>query len=220
MVPRWAESGGKDSVFIRYDNPKLKKRLLEETTININRRGGPEKLLIVKSADSVYIGKNLLEISEELKLTPAEAAFKILRTSYVRVASFNMNPYDIKNFMTKDWVVTGSDGNTGHPRKYGSFPHKYNEYVKGSKTINLSDFINKSSSKTADIFKIPNRGRLVENNYADIIIFNPETFKDKANYIDAFQLSEGLEYSIINGKFSIEKGEYTNKLNGNVLKKI
>lgn len=220
IVPRWAESGGKDSLFIRYDNPKLKKRLLEETSINITRRGGPDKLLIVKSADSIYIGKNLLEISEELNLTPAETAFKILRTSYVRVASFNMIPYDIKNFMTQDWVVTGSDGNTGHPRKYGSFPRKYNKYVKEDKTINLSTFINGSSSKTAAIFKIPNRGSLVENYYADIIIFNPEKFKDKANYIDAFQLSEGLEYSIINGKLSIEKGKYINKLNGKVLKKI
>ena len=219
VVARWTESGGKDSLFIRYDNPNLRKLILEETTINIKRRGGPDKLLIVKCTDSVFTGKDLLEISKMLELSPAEAVFEILRTGYVRVASFNMISYDIENFMRQDWVVTGSDGNTGHPRKYGSFPKKYYKYVKQEQVIDLPTYINNSTSRTAEIFKIQKRGKLVEGNYADIIIFKPESFKDKANYIDAFQLAEGIEYSIINGKISIEKGEYTDKLNGKVLEK-
>ena len=55
--------------------------------------------------------------------------------------------------------------------------------------------------------------------YADIIIFDPDTFKDLADYTEAFKLSEGLEYSIINGKLSVENGKFTNQLNGEVLKK-
>ena len=45
-------------------------------------------------------------------------------------------------------------------------------------------------------------------------------FKDKADYEDAFQFSEGLEYSIINGKLSVENGTFTGQLNGKVFKKI
>ncbi len=219
VVPRWAESGGKDSLFIRYKNPKLKQQILEETKKNIVRRGGSDKLLLVKVPDSSFVNKNLLEVSEMLKVNPEEAVFKILEKGYVRVASFNMNPYDIHNFMRQDWVVTGSDGNTGHPRKYGSFPRKYHKYVKQNGIINVATFINNSTSKTAEIFRIPNRGKLKEGYFADIIIFNPETFKDKANYQDAFQLSEGLEYSIINGKFSVENRKFSEQLNGKILKK-
>ena len=87
-----------------------------------------------------------------------------------------MNSEDIVNFMKEPWVVTGSDGNTGHPRKYGSFPRKYHKYVKQDKVINVATFINGSTAKTAEIFKIPNRGHLQEGYYADVIIFNPETF--------------------------------------------
>ena len=219
VVPRWAESGGKDSLFIRYNNPKYKQQILNETKKNITRRGGPDKLLIVKSEESKFVGKNLLEISEILKVNPQEAVYTALKTGYIRVASFNMNPYDIHNFMKQEWVVTGSDGNTGHPRKYGSFPRKYDKYVKQDKVIDVATFINNSTSKTAEIFKIPYRGQLQEGYYADIIIFNPETFKDIADYTDAFQLAEGLEYSIINGKLSIENGKFTKQLNGKVLKK-
>tara|TARA_R110002051_G_scaffold126663_2_gene200300 strand:+ start:10534 stop:12090 length:1557 start_codon:yes stop_codon:yes gene_type:complete len=219
VVPRWAESGGKDSIFTRYNNPNFRKLILEETTTNIKRRGGPDKLLIVKSTDSIFIGKDLLEISKVLEISPAEAVFEILKKGYARVASFNMTPYDIENLMKQDWVVTSSDGNTGHPRKYGSFPRKYHQYVKQKKVIDLPTYINNCTSRTADIFKIPKRGKLIEGNYADIIIFKPEAFKDKADYINAFQLAEGIEYSIINGKVSIEKGISTEKLNGKVLDK-
>lgn len=218
-VPRWAESGGKDSLYIRYQQPNLKKRILEETKQNIARRGGPNKLLIVMTKDSSYLGKNLLEISEMLNIPPEESVFEILKNSSARVASFNMTTEDIHNYMKQSWMVTGSDGNTGHPRKYGSFPRKYRKYVLEDKVIDIATFINGSSSKTAKIFRIPNRGKLQEGYFADIIIFDPQRFRDKANYTDAFQFSEGLEYSIINGQLSVENGEFTNQLNGRVLTK-
>ncbi len=219
VVPRWAESGGKDSLFIRYNDPKLKRRILSETKDNITRRGGPEKLLIVKADDSSFVNKDLLAVSKMLNTTPEEAVFDALQKGYVRVASFNMNPYDIHNFMKQDWVVTGSDGNTGHPRKYGSFPRKYEKYVLKDKIIGLSNFIINSTSKTAEILKIPNRGVLKDGYFADIIVFNPDSFSDKATYKDAFQLSEGLEYCVLNGQIVIEKGIFLEKLQGRVLKK-
>ena len=219
VVPRWAESGGKDSLFKRFKNLKLRQQILDETKNNISLRGGPEKLLVVRANDTALIGKNLLEISQNLKTTPEEAAFNILENNSIGVASFNMNEEDIENFMKQDWVVTGSDGNTGHPRKYGAFPRKYNSYVKERQIIDLATFINQSTFKTAEIFKIPKRGKLEEGYFADIIIFNPETFRDVADYNNPFQLSEGLEYSIINGLLSIENGEFNGALNGKVLEK-
>jgi len=219
VVPRWAESGGKDSLFIRYNSKKFRKKILNETRINIKRRGGPDKLLIVKSDEPKFVGKHLLEISKMLNVSPEEAVFKTLMTGYVRVASFNMNTKDIHAFMKRSWVVTGSDGNTGHPRKYGSFPRKFHKYVMTDKVISTAQFINSSTYRTAEIFKINNRGKIEKGYFADIIIFNPKTFKDIANYSDAFQFSKGLEYSIINGKISVEKGKFIEQLNGKVLKK-
>ena len=219
VVPRWVESGGLDSMFIRYNNPRLKQRILQETKINIARRGGPEKLLIINSDDNTIAGKNLLEISKILNSSPAESVFAILKKTQAKVASFNMIDDDISNFMKQDWVVTGSDGGSGHPRKYGTFPRKYNKYVKEENKIQINEFIKASTSKTADVLKITNRGTLKEGYFADIIIFNPKTFKDKADYEDAFQFAEGLEYSIINGVIAIEKGKATNVLPGIILKK-
>lgn len=218
VVPRWAESGGKDSMFIRYTDARLKPQILHEVAENIVLRGGADKLLIVDSDHKEFEGKTLQEIAEDMGLEANEAVFEILAKGYARVASFSIAPYDIQNFMQQDWVVTSSDGNTGHPRKYGTFPRKYKEYVKNS-VIDLADFINGSTSLTANILGIPKRGKIQEGYYADIIIFDPETFGDKADYQDPFQLSEGLLYSIINGKISVENGNYTGQLNGKTIKK-
>ena len=141
-VPRWAESGGKDSLFFRYNQPKHKARILKETKENITRRGGSNKLLFVQTDDSMYVGKNLLEVAEILQLSAEKTVYEVLKNRGVRVASFNMTQNDIYNFMKQPWVVTGSDGNSGHPRKYGSFPRKYHKYVKQEKVITLPNFIN------------------------------------------------------------------------------
>ncbi|MCK0107856.1 amidohydrolase family protein [Flavobacteriaceae bacterium S0825] len=218
-VPRWAESGGLDSLFIRYKNTASKAKILKETKRNITRRGGPEKLLISKADDSTLVGLNLLEISKKYNLSAEESVYKALSTGFVKVVSFNMHDDDLANFMKQSWVVTGSDGGSGHPRKYGSFPKKYAHYVKKENVIDLGEFVNNSTSKTAEILQISKRGKLEVGYFADIIIFNPEEFKDIANYNDAFQLAEGLEYSIINGELSIENGEFSNRLNGKVLVK-
>ncbi|MBW8201031.1 N-acyl-D-amino-acid deacylase family protein [Flagellimonas abyssi] len=217
VVPRWAESGGTDSLFIRFQNPALRSKILEETQRNITRRGGADKLLVIQAPDTTLVGKNVLEIAEDLGKSPENAVFDILKTGYIKIASFNMNSYDIENFMVQPWVVTGSDGGSGHPRKYGTFPYKYRKFVKQDSILNMASFINRSSSKTAEILKLSKRGTIQEGNYADIIIFDPKNFTDKADYMDAFQISEGVIYSIINGKLSIENGKFTKKLNGKVL---
>lgn len=219
VVPRWAESGGMDSLFYRLNNPNLKQKILAETEQNIERRGGPDKLLVVGAKDNDLVGKNVLELSADLKLGPAETVLEILKSGPIKVASFNMTAYDIENFMRQPWVVTGSDGGDGHPRKYGTFPRKYNTYVKEKKVIGLARFISNSSAKTAGILKIPDRGQLKEGYYADIIIFDPEKFTDKSTYTDAYELANGLVHSIVNGKITAKNGQYTQVRAGKVLKK-
>ena len=130
VVPRWAESGGSDSLFIRFQNPALRSKILGETQRNITRRGGADKLLVIQAPDTTLVGKNVLKIAEDLGKSPENAVFDILKTGYIKIASFNMNSYDIENFMVQPWVVTGSDGGSGHPRKYGTFPYKYRKFVK------------------------------------------------------------------------------------------
>jgi N-acyl-D-amino-acid deacylase len=61
------------------------------------------------------------------------------------------------------------------------------------------------------------RGLLLEGYKADIVIFDSENIKDNATYADSEQYATGVEYVIIGGQLSVEKGKYNGTLNGKVL---
>ena len=61
---------------------------------------------------------------------PVAAAIAVIRADDPAVASFNQTEPDIKAFMRRPWVMTGSDASAGHPRDYGSFARKYSKYVR------------------------------------------------------------------------------------------
>jgi len=138
-----------------------------------------------------------------------DAAMKIIRNGGASVASFNMNQDDINEFMKQTWVMTGSDGSNGHPRKYGTFPKKIKEYVLEKEILTLVEFIQRSTSLTAESHKIAKRGSLVKGYFADIIVFKPEEIKDNATFKEPRKLAEGMHYVLVNGKIAIANGNYT-----------
>jgi N-acyl-D-amino-acid deacylase len=54
--------------------------------------------------------------------------------------------------------------------------------------------------------------------WADVVIFDPNTIKDVATFEEPNQLSQGMEYVLVNGVPVIEQGKMTEKLPGKVLR--
>ena len=131
MLPRWAEVGGRDSLRARVADAATRARLVTDMTENLRRRGGADALLISSTRDTSILGRTLAQVAAAREVPPVEAAIQIVLNGDASVASFNMNEKDIEAFMRRPWVMTGSDGSGGHPRKYGTFPKKWAEYVRG-----------------------------------------------------------------------------------------
>jgi N-acyl-D-aspartate/D-glutamate deacylase len=157
-------------------------------------------------------------IAAEKKQTPVEAALEIIQAGGAGVASFNMQDADIENFMRQDFVMTGSDGSEGHPRKYGTFPRKLRLYVREKKTITLPYAIHSSSQLTAQTLHLADRGLLRPGYYADVIAFDPATVADQSTYEHPNVLATGVKYVIVNGKIAVEAGKYTGALPGLALR--
>jgi N-acyl-D-aspartate/D-glutamate deacylase/dipeptidyl aminopeptidase/acylaminoacyl peptidase len=219
LVPRWAEAGGNAELRKRIDDPSLRPRLVSDMEANLKRRGGPESLLITSANDKQLVGKRLSEIAKGMNQSPVEAALSLIKTSgRVGVASFNMSEKDIENFMRQPWVMTGSDGSGGHPRKYGSYPRKIREYVINRKVISLPRMIEASSKQVAETFKLRDRGKISDGFFADVIVFDEKTIADRATYEQPEQLASGMRYVIVNGKLAIDDGRYTGALAGRALR--
>jgi N-acyl-D-aspartate/D-glutamate deacylase len=209
LLPRWAEVGGRDSLRARVADAPTKARLVTDMTENLRRRGGAPALLISSTRDTSILGRTLEQVAKARNISPVEAAIQIIVAGDASVASFNMNEKDIEAFMRQPWVMTGSDGSSGHPRKYGTFPKKWAEYVQAKTILTPEAFVNRSSALTAETFGIKDRGVLAKGKFADVVVFDGATFRDLSTYQKPTELATGMKYVVVNGKIVVDGGTYT-----------
>jgi N-acyl-D-aspartate/D-glutamate deacylase/dienelactone hydrolase len=219
LVPRWAEDGGGAQLLKRIDDPAVRPRLVAEMEQNLKRRGGAESLLLTSAKNRALAGKRLDAVARQWNKPPVEAALDIIKSGGAGVASFNMNELDIEAFMKQPWVMTGSDGSGGHPRKYGTFPRKIREYVLNRRVISMPRMIQASSAQVAETFKLKDRGKLRPGYFADVIVFDEKTIADRATYENPEVFADGMKYVIVNGELAIDAGKYTGALAGRALRK-
>ena len=187
-------------------------------------------LVTVAKKNTHLIGKILSDIAEEQKRDPFDvAADLVIDEPDLYVAMGVMSEDDMKYAMKQDWLMFSSDGDAWpiikktdipwiwHPRDFGSQARVLRKYVREEKVLTLENALYKMTGLPASFLRLKDRGLIKEGYKADIAIFDPETIKDNATHSDARQYSTGTEYVIVNGKMSIENGEYNGALNGKLL---
>lgn len=215
LVPIWAQDGGRPELLKRFDDPALAGRLREGMIENLRKRGGAAKLLVVQGK---YANRTLEEAARELGQDPVRAAISIIRIQDPGVVSFNQSEEDIAAFMRRPWVMTSSDASGGHPRVYGSFARKYRKYVVAEHVITLREFIERSSALTADTFGIEGRGRLTPGAYADVVVFDPKLYAERATYEQPTLRARGVRFVLVNGVLAVDEGKLTGRAAGRALK--
>ncbi|MBX3592899.1 amidohydrolase family protein [Sphingomonas sp.] len=215
IVPRWAQDGGAGAMVERLKamTPRLRADMAEQLRI----RGGPNAILMVGGAQK---GQRLDAIARAWKLDPLDAAARLLIAEPAAfIASFNMAQSDIDAFARQPWVVGSSDATGGHPRRMGSFARRWRLFVREKKLMSDVAFVQRSSTLTARILGIRDRGVLAPGKFADIAIFDPATYAERATY-DAPDLpSVGVAYVIVNGRVAVDRGRLTGTLAGRPLPK-
>ena len=86
-------------------------------------------------------------------------------------------------------------------------------------TINAEDVFNAATLGGAKALGRNDLGRLYPGAKADLVIFDPETIKDRATYVDPLQYPVGIEYVIVNGQVVVERENQTRARPGIVIRK-
>ncbi len=233
-LPSWAFEGGREKFMERlgdkenYEKIKafiIKRRLT--STRGINKL---ETIYIARFEKfPEYEGKNLQEIlfSQGKETTIDNAADLIIEIEKNGGASgvfFQMDEKDVEDLMRLPYNMHGSDGGVQiigrgvpHPRNYGTFPRVIGHYVREKGVITLEEAIRKMTSLPAQALRLKGRGMIREGMYADLTIFDRQTFQDQATFSDPHQYSKGLMYVLVNGELVIEEGKHTGKLPGQII---
>ena len=218
LIPNWAKADSDEAMFARLRAPENQNRLIAEVSENLRKRGGADAILLVARTDGLP-SRTLTDEAAAMQLDPVQAAIEIVLRGDARIASFNMQDDDIENYMRQPWVMTGSDGTNGHPRKYASFPRKYRTYVVDKSTLSLADFIHRSTSLAAETLGLCERGQIRVGYHADILVFDPATFAPVADFSNPAELSVGVEHLLVNGQSAIADGVLADTLHGQPLRR-
>lgn len=225
VIPRWIQAGGRTRELLR--NASRLDGIKKEIAENIKRRGGPETLVIAASRNySEWEGKSLSDISVKMGKNAVNTAIEMVLNGGASIVSFNMTDEDIEYFMSKPWVMTGSDGSLPlygrarpHPRSYGTFPRKIRTYVLEKEILSMEQAVRAATGLPAEMLGLSDRGLLKRGFVADIVVFDPDSIQDNATYSDPHQYSSGIFAVLISGKPVIENGEYNGTLTGKPLRK-
>jgi N-acyl-D-amino-acid deacylase len=240
FIPPWAHDGGTAKLVERLKDSTTRKRIRRDMLApskdwdnEWQEIPGPEAVMIgvVENPKMLPLqGKRLSEIAKLWNKDPMDALFDFLiEDPNTGVAVFGMSQPDVTLALQQPWVAidndssgTSPEGILGqehpHPRAYGTFPRILRKYVREDKTLTLEDAIRKFSALPAQRLRLTDRGVLKAGMWADVVIFDPATVRDLATFDNPNQLSEGMDYVLVNGTPVIEKGKMTAALPGKVLR--
>ena len=240
-MPPWVQEGGLDKWIDRLKKPSIKKRVIKEMQKdtdeweNLMRAAeSAENLILVgfKNDSLKYLtGKTLDEVSKIRGKSPEETAIDLVIQDGSRVGTvyFLMSEENVKRQIKLPYMSFGSDAgsiategvflkSSTHPRAFGNFARLLGKYVRDEKVISLEEAIYKLSGLPASNLKIKNRGTLKINNYADVVIFDPESIQDFATFDNPMQYAIGINHVFVNGSHVLKNGDHTGVLAGKFVK--
>lgn len=94
-----------------------------------------------------------------------------------------------------------------HPRVFGSAGRVLGPLVREVKLFSLEDAVHKLSGYAASRFGLKQRGELKSGNFADLVLFDPDTISDQATYTEPLQPTVGMHTVLVNGTPIIEAGQ-------------
>jgi N-acyl-D-amino-acid deacylase len=241
FIPQWAHDGGDAKLVERLKDPAMRARIRKEMETpsaewdnEWQEIPGPDSVLIgvVQNPKLLPLqGKTLAEIAKLWNKDPMDALFDLLieDNAFTEVAVFGMSEPDVALALQQPWVSidndsegTSPEGILGmehpHPRAYGTFPRILRKYVREEKKLTLEDAIRKFSALPAQRMRLTDRGVLKQGMWADVVIFDPATVRDLATFAEPNQLSQGMEYVLVNGVAVIDQGKMTGARPGKVLR--
>lgn len=241
FIPPWAHDGGNARLVARLRDPVMRARIRQELLSassdwdnEWDEIPGPQAIVIGvvhKPSLRPLQGKTLAEVAAIWKKDAMDALFDLLieDDALTEVAVFGMSESDVALALEQPWTSVDNDssgtspeGILGqehpHPRAYGAFPRILRKYVRQERKLTLGDAIRKFTALPAQRMRLTDRGVLKEGMWADIVIFDPATIRDVATFEKPNQLSEGMEYVLVNGVPVIEAGRMTGALPGKVLR--
>ena len=238
LMPQWVQAGGVSAMLERLRLPKSRTKIREDIARDgLNNWGRVRDWDCVRISISPHLpqlaGRTIADLARERHVDPIDAVcdFLIEDKGATRVLVTSISEDDVCDILRSPTALVGSDGNCvadygvtsqgqPHPRFYGTFPRILGHYVGERSLIPLELAIHKMTGAVARALRLSDRGLLKVGHRADVTVFDPADFMDRATYNNPHQYPSGNRTTVlVNGVPVVENAVHTDALPGMVLKR-
>lgn len=230
VLPDWATEGGRAMMLSRLKDNDTRKKIIKEMQ---ESDFDYSKITISISALNKDLNhKHITDVAKVQGKSVEDAILDVLIASDGQVVTMMdvLSEKNVDKGVINPFSIVSSNGSgydtehvkTGevvHPRNFGSFPRVLATYVRNRGVVGWEEAVHKMSGLPAEKFKIEKRGIITRGNFADLIIFDPETVQDLATVENPYQYSQGITHVIVNGQLAMDNGIISDRRNGQVLRR-
>ena len=233
LFPASARAGGTARFLARLADPETAPAL---------ERACRDKIALLGSWDAVQIsriggpnayarGRRLGELGAERGEDPYALTVRLLREAggSVGMIGFGMSEDNTERMLSHPLGMVCSDGgayapygplsrSSPHPRGYGSFPRVLGYYVRDRRAMPLEAAVHKMAGLPAAKLGLGGRGVLRAGAVADVVVFNPDTVRDRADFDNPHQYPDGIGHVIVSGVHTIRDGEQSGQMGGRAVR--
>jgi len=240
-IPPWVQEGGFKASLERMRDPELRERIAHEMLQESDEwenmflaPGTPDNILLVSFKSEALrplTGKTVGEIAKMRGTRPEITIMDLIVEDESRIGTiyFSQSEDVVRKAVALPWVSFNSDAasiapegvflnSNPHPRAYGSFARVLGKYVRDEKVISLEEAVRKLAALPAQNMKIDRRGELKQGFFADVVVFDADTIRDNATFVEPHQYATGMLHVFVNGEQVLRDGEHTGATPGRVVR--
>ncbi|AFM40170.1 N-acyl-D-aspartate/D-glutamate deacylase [Desulfosporosinus acidiphilus SJ4] len=242
VLPPWAKEGGSPEIIKRLKDPVLRTRLKNELKEDGPEYPGWDNFVGMVEWPNIMISSTFKEqnkwaeglradqlISRHFQTVKAPAEDVIDQIAKLLISEDCQSSMVMHHLFAEEDMVTllqhplcqiGSDGiPTGkpHPRLFGTFPKFLGEYVREKKLLTWEEAIKRVTGTPAQRLNLRQKGLIKEGYSADLVIFNPDEINILEDYNNPEQPLQGIDYTILNGRIVLAKGELLSPSEGQLI---
>jgi N-acyl-D-amino-acid deacylase len=240
-MPSWVQDGGLESWIEHLRDPATRAKVRAEmrnphpaSWENYYGMAGAEGTMLLAFKNpklKPLTGKTLADVAKARGTSAEDTAIDLVIEDGTRVgvAYFLMSEDNVRRQIALPWVTFASDQpgdapegvfllSAPHPRAYGNFARIFAKYVRQDHALTVEQAVRKLTSLPADNLSLGDRGHLRAGDFADIVAFDPQAIQDHATYDQPHQLSTGVRFVLVNGRFAVKEGTPTGEATGRVVR--
>lgn len=173
-------------------------------------------------------GLSLAEAGAIRGMDPLRLGYQVLADSELRATTVMGIPQprtddDLVAQFRLPGACSGSDGiffgGSPHPRAYGCCARMYSLFGRERGELSWPELAMITAGRAAQRFGLADRGRINVGAVADLVLMDPASVRDRADYTRPRELSTGIDRVLVRGRVVLERGRLTGALAGGGLRR-